>query len=149
MSILLMYCIFSFIHMVVICHHELLLFKEHIDDTSAQAYGTNKLQLNLQKYSKRPKLTENFLLVTLLLFCCCCSLRAHLKVKHKLKKHLNTRKSPLTRKESAPPASNTASLTRWVTNNTLPLLFVVMIELFGCSRIVCIDTYLVFFFIIL
>lgn len=61
--------------MVVICHHELLL-KEHIDDTSAQAYGTNKLQLNLQKYSKRPKLTENFLLVTLLLFCCCCSLRA-------------------------------------------------------------------------
>ncbi|XP_059397049.1 histone deacetylase 7-like isoform X1 [Carassius carassius] len=28
----------------------------------------------------------------------------NLKVKHKLKKHLNTRKSPLTRKESAPPA---------------------------------------------
>lgn len=27
----------------------------------------------------------------------------NLKVKHKLKKHLNTRKSPLTRKESAPP----------------------------------------------
>uniref|UniRef100_A0A3Q3X4P1 Histone deacetylase n=1 Tax=Mola mola TaxID=94237 RepID=A0A3Q3X4P1_MOLML len=29
--------------------------------------------------------------------------RPNLKVKHKLKKHLNTRKSPLTRKESAPP----------------------------------------------
>lgn len=28
----------------------------------------------------------------------------NLKVKHKLKKHLNTRKSPLTRKESAPPS---------------------------------------------
>ncbi|XP_034028100.1 histone deacetylase 7 isoform X2 [Thalassophryne amazonica] len=28
----------------------------------------------------------------------------NLKVKHKLKKHLNTRKNPLTRKESAPPA---------------------------------------------
>lgn len=27
----------------------------------------------------------------------------NLKVKNKLKKHLNTRKSPLTRKESAPP----------------------------------------------
>uniref|UniRef100_A0A671L9Q0 Histone deacetylase n=1 Tax=Sinocyclocheilus anshuiensis TaxID=1608454 RepID=A0A671L9Q0_9TELE len=30
--------------------------------------------------------------------------KPNLKVKHKLKKHLNTRKSPLTRKESAPPA---------------------------------------------
>uniref|UniRef100_A0A3Q1HA46 Histone deacetylase n=1 Tax=Anabas testudineus TaxID=64144 RepID=A0A3Q1HA46_ANATE len=31
----------------------------------------------------------------------------NLKVKHKLKKHLNTRKSPLTRKESAPPTTHT------------------------------------------
>uniref|UniRef100_A0A8C1UBF2 Histone deacetylase n=1 Tax=Cyprinus carpio TaxID=7962 RepID=A0A8C1UBF2_CYPCA len=64
------------------------------------AYRLETALITTHSCSKRPKLTESS--------CCCVVLVAasepNLKVKHKLKKHLNTRKSPLTRKESAPPA---------------------------------------------
>lgn len=44
-----------------------------------------------------------FCLFLLIVFFLLPASEPNLKVKHKLKKHLNTRKSPLTRKESAPP----------------------------------------------
>lgn len=44
-----------------------------------------------------------FCLCLLIVFFLLPASEPNLKVKHKLKKHLNTRKSPLTRKESAPP----------------------------------------------
>uniref|UniRef100_A0A671KWV4 histone deacetylase n=1 Tax=Sinocyclocheilus anshuiensis TaxID=1608454 RepID=A0A671KWV4_9TELE len=64
----------------------------------------------------------------------------NLKVKHKLKKHLNTRKSPLTRKESAPPAVKHRVPDTLGNYNTLPLLLrsVVIIRrshtFFPCSN---------------
>lgn len=79
------------------------VFLEHRETTCYIIIVRHKLMPICNHFTFHKLMPTLHCLCLLIVFFLLPASEPNLKVKHKLKKHLNTRKSPLTRKESAPP----------------------------------------------